>query len=132
MTTFSATSPADLEAEVEKKRESNGGGGRAELVALLRQTLLEEQLLSADLRRKLQTAKKQNLALTQQVRNETPENSSPVSDQLWTVVLSLRLSLQGQRRHSFDGRSPKPPPSPLTPTTGGQSSGYSPTVVARR
>ena len=61
-----------MEAEADKRR---GGDGRAELVALLRQTLLEEQLISADLKKKLQTVKKQNVALTQQSRNETTQQS---------------------------------------------------------
>ena len=74
-----------MEIEAEKRRGSSGDG-KAELVALLRQSLLEEQLHSANLKKKLQVVKKQNLSLTQQLRTETqqsqnqtqqPNNDSP-------------------------------------------------------
>jgi hypothetical protein len=120
----------DMEAEADKRR---GGDGRAELVALLRQTLLEEQLISADLKKKLQTAKKQNVALTQQSQNETQTPNNGNQEQ----------SPSRWRRHSYDGKSASPrlptskPPtpsslSPHTPGAGGQSPRYSPSVVPRR
>lgn len=63
-----------------RKRRSNGEDGRVELIALLRQTLLEEQLLTSDLKRKLQSAKKENMTLIQQLKNTSlQDQSSPVS-----------------------------------------------------
>jgi hypothetical protein len=127
-----------MEAEADKRR---GGDGRAELVALLRQTLLEEQLISADLKKKLQTAKKQNVALTQQCGNETTQQSR--NETQTPKNGNQEQSPSRWRRHSYDGKSASPrlptskPPtpsslSPHTPGAGGQSPRYSPSVVPRR
>ena len=64
-----------------RKNSSSTAGkaveGKGDLVALLRQTLLEEQLLTSDLKRKLQSTKKQNLALSQQLQEAKNQPGSP-------------------------------------------------------
>ena len=60
--------------DIERVCERRRGEGRAELVGLLKKALLEEQLVSSDLRKKLISLKKQNQSLTtHQLRNETQQ-----------------------------------------------------------
>ena len=71
---------AEVEAEAAQLRRSNSSKraeGKDDLVNLLRQTLLEEQLLSSDLKRKLQSVKKQNVALSQQLQEAKSQSGSP-------------------------------------------------------
>ena len=66
----------DIERVCEKRR----GEGRAELVGLLKKALLEEQLVSSDMRKKLISLKKQNQSLTQQLRNGTQHLRNGIGD----------------------------------------------------
>jgi hypothetical protein len=116
-------SHSDVEAEAMQLRKTNSDAeSRADLVGLLRQALVEEQLLSSDLKQKLQSVKKQNLSLSQQLQAAQSQPGSP-------------LIQPSSRRNSFDSRNessllssaaltPQPdrrPPSshtkPPTPTT---------------
>lgn len=71
---------AEVEAEAAKLRRSSSGKsteGRDDLVGLLRGALLEEQLLSSDLKRKLQAVKKQNVTLSHQLQEAKSQSGSP-------------------------------------------------------
>ena len=88
----------EVEAEASKLRRSSSSKsteGKDDLVSLLRQTLLEEQLLSSDLKRKLQSVKKQNLALSQQLQEAKSQFGSPdtqfVSPNYITNISKCRL-----------------------------------------
>lgn len=79
---------ADMENELAQMRSSVAKASaevKGDLVGLLRQALREEQLLSKDLKRKLQSVKTVNASLTQQLQ-EARQTQSP--DTL-TVSLSL-------------------------------------------
>ena len=76
----------DVEAEiVQLKRRSSNSEDRGHLVSLLRQALVEEQLLSSDLKRKLQLVKNQNLSLSQQLQEIKSQPGSPHAQQVMHI-----------------------------------------------
>lgn len=82
----------DVEAEATQLRRSSSGStrkaadGRGDLVSLLQQALLEEQLLSSDLKKKLQSVKKQNLALSQQLQESESQLGSPDAQPVGYII----------------------------------------------
>ena len=64
------------------RRRNSDSESREHLVSLLRQALVEEQLLSSDLKQKLQLAKNQSLSLSQQLREIRSQPGSPHAHQV--------------------------------------------------
>ena len=82
--------PIDLETETSLLRESLGSGDPQRLTVLER-ALLEEQLLTSDLRRKLQSADKQNGVLTMRIRRfEMELGKSPTVVRLGVLGSEVR------------------------------------------
>ena len=76
----------ELESDVERRKSSCDSTieGRGQLINLLKQTVLEEQLLSTDLKRKLQLLKKENTSLTHQLQQAL---SNTVSEYNITIII---------------------------------------------
>ena len=70
-----------METEISQLKKTSTGPkseeGKGDLLNLLKQALMEEQLLTSDLKRKLQTAKKQNAALSQRLQEAKSQPGSP-------------------------------------------------------
>ena len=83
---------ADLESEVTEMKSKARTEVKGDLVGLLRQALLEEQLLSKDLKRKLQSVKSMNASLSEQLQEarQSPD----------TLLVNLSISLSLSLSHT--------------------------------
>ena len=87
-------SSVDMETEISQLKKTSAGmksgEGKGDLLNLLQQALREEQLLTSDLKRKLQTVKKQNAALSQRLQEAKSQPGSPdtvaVSHDIWWLL----------------------------------------------